>query len=225
MERKSCSEQHAPLGDQHVGLLFIANPLPMWLYDADTLAFIEVNEAAVASYGYSRDEFLRMSLMDIRPEADADRLRANVREPRAALQHSGEWRHRLRGGEIIDVEITSHTLSFRGRNAVLVVAQDITGRKRAEAARDRLRAEIEGQRLQVFRATMRTVQDIVNNFLNTCRVVELEGEGRLPSHVLADFDELIRDTTQKLKTLGDLEVLREKTLEIGTGIEYPTESS
>src|SRR5437867_7603192 len=105
----------------------------MWIYDLETLAFLEVNDAAVARYGYSRDEFLQMRLTDIRPPEDAQRLLEDVRSHRPEFQRSGQWRHRFRDGRLIDVEITSHTLSFRGREAALVVVHDVTDRKQAEA--------------------------------------------------------------------------------------------
>lgn len=115
-------------------LLFASNPHPMWVYDLATLRFLEVNDTAIAYYGYSREEFLNLTLLDIYPPDEHERLRADLNQPRPALQHSGEWRHRLTDGRLIDVEITSHTLEFEGRPAVLVVAQDITERKRAEDA-------------------------------------------------------------------------------------------
>ena len=104
----------------------------MWVYDLETLAFLEVNDAAVAKYGYDRDEFLRMRLADIRPPEDIPALLANVEQQRTDLQQSGRWRHRLKNGELIDVEIISHTLRFAKRAAALVVAQDVTARLRAE---------------------------------------------------------------------------------------------
>lgn len=115
-------------------LLFEHNPQPMWVYDAATLRFLAVNHAAVAKYGYTRDEFLQMTIADIRPPEDVPALLANVSAPRPALHHSGEWRHRCKDGRVIDVEITSHTIPFAGRPGVLVVAHDITARKQLEAA-------------------------------------------------------------------------------------------
>lgn len=115
-------------------LLFESNPHPMWVYDIETLAFLEVNNSAVDHYGYSYDEFLMMRLPDIRPPEDVARLLEDTQSKRPTLQHSGEWRHRLKNGQIIDVEITSHTLEFGGRRAALVVAQDITERKQARTA-------------------------------------------------------------------------------------------
>ncbi len=107
-------------------LLLAANPLPMWVYDLATLAFLEVNDAAVAHYGYSRAEFLAMTISDIRPVEDRARLRASVATRRDELQQSGQWRHRRADGTLMDVEVTSHLLDWAGRPAALVVAHDMT---------------------------------------------------------------------------------------------------
>ncbi|MHB8683688.1 MAG: bifunctional diguanylate cyclase/phosphodiesterase [Dehalococcoidia bacterium] len=122
--------------EQKFRLLFADNPDTMWVYDLETLAFLEVNEAAVDRYGYSREQFLQMRITDIRPAEDIPRLRETL-DGRAVLQHSGEWRHRLRDGRLIDVDITSHLVEFEGRRASLVVVLDITERKRAEHALQR----------------------------------------------------------------------------------------
>lgn len=115
-------------------MLFASNPLPMWVYDLESLAFLEINDAAVAKYGYSREAFLSMRITDIRPAEDVPALLANLAAPRSTLQQSGRWRHRRAGGDVIDVEIFSHSLRFAGRPAALVVAQDVTDRLRAESA-------------------------------------------------------------------------------------------
>jgi PAS domain S-box-containing protein len=115
-------------------LLFTDNPHPMWVFDLDTFEFLEVNDTAVMRYGYSRDEFLGMRITDIRPSGDIPRLREVVQQERSPLRSFGQWRHRLKDGRIIDVDVTSHTLTFGGRRAALVVAQDITERKQAEQA-------------------------------------------------------------------------------------------
>jgi two-component system cell cycle sensor histidine kinase/response regulator CckA len=111
--------------------LFAANPLPMWIYDLTTLQFLEVNDAAVQHYGYERDEFLAMTIRDIRPSQDVEQLVTQISQPRDPWQSAGNWRHRLKSGQIIDVEITSHTITFAEHPAALVVAQDITERERA----------------------------------------------------------------------------------------------
>jgi two-component system cell cycle sensor histidine kinase/response regulator CckA len=112
-------------------LLFEDNPLPMWVFDRDTLRFVEANQAAVAHYGYTHEEFLCMTLADIRPPEDIARLKDSVASARG-LALSGQWRHRLKDGRLIDVEVASHTISYGGRSAVLSVLQDITPRKQLE---------------------------------------------------------------------------------------------
>ena len=112
-------------------LLFAANPQPMWVYDSKTLRFLEVNDAAVRHYGFTREQFLEMDIMAIRPPAAGDRLRSTADEQRE--HRVGTWQHRLADGRIIDVEVTSHRLEFAGRAAVLVAAQDVTDRNVLEA--------------------------------------------------------------------------------------------
>ncbi|HEX4777331.1 MAG TPA: EAL domain-containing protein [Acidimicrobiia bacterium] len=113
--------------------LFAQNPQPMWVYDRDTLRFVEVNGAATDRYGYTRDEFLAMAITDIRPDEDVPALLADVHRPRTdELRRDRPWRHRLADGTVIDVEITSHRLRFEGHDAVLVAAQDITARRQLE---------------------------------------------------------------------------------------------
>ncbi len=114
--------------------LFEKNPRAMWVYDTDSLAFIEVNEAAIAQYGYSREEFKRMRITDIRPPEDVARLRKLVRGLGPGVRHSGEWRHVAKDGRQMVVEVTGHGLTFAGRPASLVVATDVSERRRAEDA-------------------------------------------------------------------------------------------
>ncbi len=116
--------------------LFEANPQPMWVYDAETARFLAVNDAAVAQYGWSRDEFLRMSIADIRPPEDVPSLQPRPDEVASgpAYTRSGIGRHRKKDGRVIDVEIASHALEFDGRPARLVVAVDVTARLAAERA-------------------------------------------------------------------------------------------
>lgn len=115
-------------------LLFANNPQPMWVYDQETLAFLEVNDAAVAHYGYSREEFLNMTIMDIRPPQDRVRLREHLARPRGGLSEPSVWQHWTKNGRVIQVEIRAHALEFVGRQASLVVALDVTERQQMENA-------------------------------------------------------------------------------------------
>jgi PAS domain S-box-containing protein len=133
------SEQALRDSEASFRLLFADNPLPMWVYDVATMYFLEVNAAAVQHYGYSREEFLRMQITEIRPPEDVPRLKDVVAGLAAATdqatrRHAGTWRHRLKDGQIRDVEIVSHSIEFAGRHATLVVAIDVTELKRAEAS-------------------------------------------------------------------------------------------
>ena len=133
IERKRAEESLRD-GEGRYRLLFESNPTPMWVYDLEDLRFLAVNDMAVEHYGYSREEFLSMTIKDIRLSEDVEALVASVRGPRQVIEHSGVWRHRTKDGRLIDVEITSHTLEFSGRRAVLVMANDITKRKHDQEA-------------------------------------------------------------------------------------------
>jgi PAS domain S-box-containing protein len=116
----------------------------MWFFDTATLAFLEVNDAAVAHYGYSRDEFLAMTIADIRPPEDVDRMRATVgRAGPGEIDEAGVWRHRKKDGSIILVEITSHAVERRGRPAEFVLAHDVTKRVTSEANLARLNSDLQ----------------------------------------------------------------------------------
>ena len=115
-------------------LLFEANPQAMWVYDLNTLRFLAVNDAAVRHYGYSRAEFLDMTIKDIRPPEDVKLLEDYLAAPNPGVQHAGEWRHQKKDGTIINVDVTANRLSFGGRPAEFVLVHDVTERKKAETA-------------------------------------------------------------------------------------------
>jgi two-component system, cell cycle sensor histidine kinase and response regulator CckA len=81
---------------------FAANPLPMWVYDSKTFEFLAVNDAAVRQYGWSREEFLSMTILEIRPSEDVSSLLDHVRRETGSPL-PGVWRHRRKDGSIIDV--------------------------------------------------------------------------------------------------------------------------
>jgi len=111
-------------------LLFENNPVPMWVYDPQTLRYLAVNNAAVEHYGYSRERFLAMTILDIRPAEDRERVRQL-----AAMQDyrsDSTWRHVKADGTQIEVAIFARSLSYEGRSAGLCAIVDLTERKRAE---------------------------------------------------------------------------------------------
>ena len=116
------------------GHFYKSNPHPMWIYDLETLAFLDVNDAAVQHYGYSREEFLFMTIKDIRPQEDIPVLLENISKVTKGLDIAGTWTHLKKDGTLIHVEIISHTLTFAGRRAEIVLAIDITDRRKADEA-------------------------------------------------------------------------------------------
>lgn len=130
------NEAHLRLSEseEQYRLLFQSNPHAMWVYDLETLRFLAVNDAAVEQYGYSQEEFLSMTLAQIRPLEDVPILREVLARRSARLAQPAEWRHRKKNGDLITVEITAHQLNFSGRRAELVMAIDITERDLAEQA-------------------------------------------------------------------------------------------
>jgi len=124
--------------EEQYRLLFDRNPQPMWVYDEETRRFLAVNDAAVAHYGYSRDEFLAMNLRDIRPPEEVpalDEFAAARRQAAssAAFRSDRVWKHRKKDGTLIDVKVAGSPLHFQGRAAWLVLATDVTEEKRLEA--------------------------------------------------------------------------------------------
>ncbi len=128
------SEERLRESEAQYRLLFESNPHPMWVFDRQTLGFLAVNEAAVRQYGYSRDEFLAMTLRDIRP---ADEVAEMVRYyesvgkhvPAGQIDHAGVWRHRRKDGSLFEVEVTGSPIHFSGREAALVLGVDVTQRQ------------------------------------------------------------------------------------------------
>jgi PAS domain S-box-containing protein len=157
-------EERLPRGgieeEASFAVLFGKSPTPMWVYDIATLAFLEVNEAAVQHYGYARAEFLAMRITDIRSEEEVPRLQAVIAERTPGLRYLGRWRHRRKSGAFIDVEISSATIEFAGRPAVLVVARDVSEQVRIEAA---------------LRATEARFQAIIQNAPFVTYVKDTEG--------------------------------------------------
>jgi len=132
-------------------LLFERNPLPMWIFDRQTMAFLAVNDAAVLQYGWSPTEFLAMTLKDIRLPEDIPALLDDLAEGHDTLHGGRIWRHRTKSGALLHVDIVAHSIPFNGRPARLVLAQDVTERLNAVQA---LRAsEARWQRLFEASAT------------------------------------------------------------------------
>ncbi len=148
--------------------LFDSNPQPMWVYDLESLQFLAVNDAAVLKYGYSRAEFLTMTIADIRLPEDVPRLVVNLAQVNSRFGLAGICQHCLRDGRVIQVEMTSHPLEFEGRRAELVFVQDVTESITFEQTlrRNEARYQTLGQTIAERTATLAASEARLNFLLN-----------------------------------------------------------
>ncbi|MBI1788573.1 MAG: PAS domain S-box protein, partial [Acidobacteria bacterium] len=199
-------------------ILFQHHPQPMFVYDRETLRYLEVNEAAVAKYGYSREEFLRMDITGIRPLEEVPRLIEFLASGSVNLHQTGEWVHRTKDGRRLNVEIVGHHLTFGGRPAALVAANDITARKILEE---------QLQHSQRMEAVGRLAGGIAHDFNNLltiiagyCQLLELRIG---PGHPLyANFGEIRKAAdraaalTQQLLAFSRRQVIQPRLLDLNS---------
>jgi two-component system cell cycle sensor histidine kinase/response regulator CckA len=142
-ENRALKQAHARLqqeardtlqSEQRFRLLFASNPCPMWIINCDTLAISDVNDAALQQYGYTREEFLRLSALDLRPAEEAERLLTMLRNSNQGYGSRGVWIHRRKDGRPLQVEIGAFRFVHGESTRELVLAQDVTARVEAEEA-------------------------------------------------------------------------------------------
>lgn len=112
--------------EQQYRNLYEGNPYPIWFYDPMTFRFVDVNDAAVDRYGYSREEFLTMSIFDIRPSEDYDKVMTAFHLIGEESHESGTWRHLKKDGTLMYVNISAHKTLFQERNVIMAVIRDNT---------------------------------------------------------------------------------------------------
>jgi two-component system cell cycle sensor histidine kinase/response regulator CckA len=179
------SEDALRKNEEMFRLLFSYNPLPTWVMDRESLRFLEVNEAAVRQYGYSQNEFKRMTVLDFRPEEERAKYLDQLKLiPHEGLYH-GNWKHRKKDGKIIQVETTSHELEYAGRRVRLVVAQDISERHLLE---QQLRQS------QKMEAVGRLAGGVAHDFNNLLMVIK--GHTELLLNVLPSEEKYSRKIEQ-----------------------------
>lgn len=120
------------LWSQTSGFLFENHPTAMMVVECESRRLLAINHAALAQYGYTRDEFLSLKLSDIQPPEEAERMKASVTTLGDRVERMGEWQHRHKNGSLLDVEIRAQRIELAGRCALWLLAEDITERKRAE---------------------------------------------------------------------------------------------
>lgn len=204
--------------EQRYRAQFEASPQPMWVFDTQTLRFLVVNDAAIVHYGYSRDEFMKMTLADIRPPGDVPLLKETLQKAGSERQDEVLRRHRRKNGQVIDVEIATHALNWDGRPARMVIVYDVTSRVLAREAWQQLHETLERQvaqrtrelelaneELEAFSYSvshdLRGPLQTVNGFCTA--LVEKHG-GALPAQAKHYVDRIRAGTLQMTTLIEDL---------------------
>jgi len=215
-------DQLVTQGVERYRAMFDDNPMPMWIYDRETLGFVVVNEAAIRHYGYTRDEFAAMTLVDIRPAEDVPALRDNV--ARASRFDEGRiWRHRKKDGTIINVEIRAHQFEVGKRPVRLVLANDVTERVRAEEALRKTEEQL--RHAQKMEAVGRLAGGVAHDFNNLLSVIlscseTMRGDLKPVEPMREEVDQIHRaagraaDLTRQLLAFSRQQVLAPKILDL-----------
>ncbi len=145
-ERKSI-ERARPRSEDQFRRIFEGNPQPMWIFEGDSLAFLALNDAAIQMFGYSREEFITMTMHNVLSPSEVPDFLDSIGNVHSPLLKPDVWHLRRNNGEAIEVEIASNELPFNGRKARFVVATDVTAQKQAE---------------QLLRESRRLLQEMLN---------------------------------------------------------------
>jgi len=166
-------------------LLFEHNPLPTWLYEMETLKFIRANQAALELYGYTREEFENMTILQIRPESQREKVLEHLQELKANQEEHQFWLHQAKDGRVFEVEIISHELTYAGKRVRLVVAQDISERRQLE---------LQLRQAQKMEAVGRLAGGVAHDFNNLLMVIK--GHTELLLNTLPPAEHIVRKIEQ-----------------------------
>jgi PAS domain S-box-containing protein len=189
--------------EQRYSDLFHFSPLPMWVYDKETLKFLDVNDAAIEHYGYSYEEFLAMDITKIRPEEEMPALQKSMRKQRKPNKNifHGEFTHLKKNGEKIKVEIRSNSFLFKGRKAQIILVNDVTERNRhieAVEKQNEILKDIAWIQSHVVRAPLARLLGLVNAMQD--EKIKDSDKNIFYNHILEsaeELDEIIRSVVNK----------------------------
>jgi two-component system, cell cycle sensor histidine kinase and response regulator CckA len=202
-------------------LLFEHNPLPTWLYEVETLRFLKVNQAATALYGYSEEEFERMTVLQIRPQEQRDTARAQLKNSEGAGEAHEFWLHRAKDGRTFEVETVTHELKYAEKRVRLVVAQDIGERRQLES---------QLRQAQKMEAVGRLAGGVAHDFNNLLMVIK--GHTELLLRALEPSEQITRKIeqidrsadratalTRQLLAFSRMQVLQPQVIRLNTIVE------
>ncbi len=202
-------------------LLFSHTPLPTWVFDTETGRFLEVNEAAVKQYGFSEEEFKRMTVFDIQPAGDRAAIDDIWRHPSLGAFHRGQWRHQTKDGRVFKVELVAHELEYAGSRVRLVVAQDISERQQLEE---------QFRQAQKMEAVGRLAGGVAHDFNNLLMVIKGHTELLLGSLFQTDptrrkIEQIERSAdratalTRQLLAFSRMQVLQPRSINLNSIVE------
>ncbi|HTT66690.1 MAG TPA: ATP-binding protein [Gemmatimonadales bacterium] len=210
---RRAAEQALRDSEERYRLLFDANPTPLYLFDPVTLRFLAVNEAAIRQYGFTREEFQRMTVVELRPAEDVPALMEHFAAPAADGVRRGRFRHRRKDGTVFEVDVVAHAMDVGGTSTRLVIATDVSERTDLE------RQLRQAQKMEAVGQLAGGMAHDFNNLLSTIlTTAELMG-GELPA------DSALRDDLETIRTAAGhgatltaklLAFSRRKTLEYQT---------
>ena len=163
--------------------LFFKNPNPMWVYDTQTLYFLAVNDAAVQFYGYTHDEFFRMTVRQIRPHGDVNDFLEAIRSNTLDSYKQKIRKHIKKDGSFVYVRLTSSSLNFRGHTSRMVMANDISDQMEAEIKTEKLNRYLEGFQEAISQNSLLALMDYLGN-LTFINQNFLKTSGTTPENVI-----------------------------------------
>ncbi len=188
--------------------LFENSPLPMWVYDVESLKFLAVNDAAVDMYGYTKEEFLSMTIMEIRSKRERERLLNVIEEHhKTSSIDGGTWKHKRKDGSTVFVEVSTHALIWDRHNGRMVLVNDVTQRLKAE--RELKKSE------ERFRSIIEDGSDAIVLVDKKAKI--LYAAPSLPRVTGYDVSDVIGKNVASLIHPGDYEYIRARFLKLTSG--------
>ena len=217
---RKLDEEALRASEEQYRALFEYSPIPKFLFDYETRRYLTVNDAAIRHYGYSRDEFLQMTLDDLQPAETVPAPQASLDEDGSGPIRPGPWKHRKKDGSIIDVEITVHKFVLAGRPCGLTVAIDVTERNRMES---------QLRQAQKMEAIGSLASGIAHDFNNVLSVILSYGEmltaDLKPGDPMRDdLEEIVwagkraADLTRQLLAFSRQQIVQPRLLDLDTVI-------